>query len=956
MDRLLKSTICDDYGMRKHFSIIFYVDCSLWKNRRTMQKAIAEELNLHHVMHIFDKQDEEDDFRGVDEISRDEISSIGSLIHETLRNERFLMLFHYGGVEAIDLVECGIPPFSKGKLLWTNCGRFFQFNQTKVKMMPTSSNMEISHWVSPIHANAYLQSILHEEAVGIIGDISMDGIDLETVLDCFMYQLFLTSQLPENSTGVDYGWATHICNYWVCDGILGAEKAWEIGDALYRVMPWLDNSVKKARILSSYFNGRKKSYEGWYSLTCKKREDDIPSVPHSASSYFLTFERANPVYVRSDLFQLANNNLRVLKLCNCTFDFSYPPFQCCHNLRFLWLDHCANTGEKQSGKTIFPNLLVFDIRFTQFVLLPQMIDLMTNLRELNTKGVSWNTMSHALKRLLNLHKLRVTESLDVVTRDSCSSIDMVNLELLDFSGNTCMESLPTFQSSTRLKMLVIDGCSSLEQLALEGAPLLESFSFDGYGPTENWTHSINLPQKKVRLESPIAPVEIIKVTKISLHGCERLRNIFMRALPNLEELDLSGTAIKILDLREMAVPKLKKLFLMGCEKLRHLFWMGPPSLEILHVDTRKTRSTVCNGEQGSFGSEVCIAFTDGRFIWSAVKGLIGCANRGSKVYLLISCMSHSQAKITGCVKEIGSSQNGWVLTSPLLPYDNIALTEDVTVSSLVWNHRQLQTMDVHMEIGEGSYNIESMQEYTYFVSFVRHVQSLHIHDNSSITSIPPTGVAHWDKLEWCHVERCPKLHHLFPCGNGPFNFQHIRIFSASGLPVAYCIWVRGINSTWGRICFLQKLQHIYLYNCPNLVFVLPISFTLPNLETLQIAYCTNLRHVFPLDDKYPKEISSGVSFTKLKHIKLNHLHNLEKICEVRLNAPALQTIGIRECQGLRRLPAVARQGPKPVVDCEEDCWNKLEWDGLSSGHHPSLFETRHSAYYKKPAARVSVLR
>jgi hypothetical protein len=45
-----------------------------------------------------------------------------------------------------------------------------------------------------------------------------------------------------------------------------------------------------------------------------------------------------------------------------------------------------------------------------------------------------------------------------------------------------------------------------------------------------------------------------------------------------------------------------------------------------------------------------------------------------------------------------------------------------------------------------------------------------------------------------------------------------------------------------------------------------------------------------------------------------------------------------------------------VVDCEKDWWNKLEWDGLDAGHDPSLFETRHSAYYKKTLPRVSFLR
>jgi hypothetical protein len=158
-------------------------------------------------------------------------------------------------------------------------------------------------------------------------------------------------------------------------------------------------------------------------------------------------------------------------------------------------------------------------------------------------------------------------------------------------------------------------------------------------------------------------------------------------------------------------------------------------------------------------------------------------------------------------------------------------------------------------------------------------------------------------------------------------------------------------------CF-RRLQDIYLYNCPSLVFVLPIFFTLPNLETLQIAYCSNLRHVFPLDhnNKYSRAIASGVTFENLKHIKLYHLHNLEQICEAKLTAPALQTVSIRDCWALRRLPAVARQGPKPLVDCEKDLWNKLDWDGLDAGHHPSLFETRHSAYCKKTLPKVSFLR
>ncbi|KAM3214905.1 hypothetical protein ACQJBY_067075 [Aegilops geniculata] len=960
--KLLKSTTCDDSGMRKHFDRIIHVDCSLWKSSRTMQRTIAEELNLHHVMHIFDKEDEHDDFSGVDNSSRKAIPRIASLINKSLRDERFLMIFHNGGSEDIDLVESGIALYGEGKLLCTYGGRFLEDKWKKFKLMHTSNNyiypvVSYSNSVAP-----YIENVLHKEAAAVIGDTGMDGINTETVLDCFLYSLFLTTRLPENFTGVDYGWVTHACNYWICDGILGEDKTWEIGNRLYHVIPLLGNSTYGTRRLASYLDGQKKPYVGWYSVTSNKlRAEDISNVPGSASSYFLTFLGDDSVYVRNDLFQLASNNLRVLKLYNCSFNFAYPPFECCHNLRFLWLDHCANTGkEEESGGPSFLNLLVLDLRFTEYVFLPQMIELMTNLRELNTKGVSWKTLSHAWKKLQKLHKLRVTNSSEVLTVDSCSSIDMMNLELLDLSGNTHMKSLPTLSSARSLKMLAIDGCSGLEHVALEGAPpLLESFSFDGYGPTENWTHSIHLPQKELRLKSPSAPVEKIKVTKISLHGCDRLHNIFLRALPNLEELDLSGTSIKIVDLHAMDVPKLKKLFLLGCERLRSLIWKGSPRLEVLHVDTQGTkRSVVCCGEQGSFGFQADIVFTDGRFIWSFSEGLNSRSqNSVPKVYLLISCTSRSQASITKSIKEIGSSRQGLVPTRLLLPYNDIARAKDVTCSLLVWNCQQLQTLNVHIEIGEGSYNLESMQGEGHFGSFASFVvESLHVHDNCSITAIPPTN---WQRLKWCHVERCPKLHSVFSNRNRPYSFRCIKIFSASDLLMAYCIW-GGIKKTCDYLYYtlesLQQLQHIYLYNCPRLAFVLPIYFTLPNLETLQIAYCSNLRHVFPWDHEYTEEIASGFTFDNLKHIKLHHLHKLEQICEVKLNAPALQTIGLRDCWGLRRLPAVARQGPKPVVDCEKDLWDKLKWDGLRAGHHPSLFETRHSAYYKRTLLRGSYLR
>ncbi|KAF7045018.1 hypothetical protein CFC21_054167 [Triticum aestivum] len=988
----LKSKTSDP-DTKLQFDKIVQVDCSLWKNRRTMQRQIAAELSLGHLMPIFDKQDEDDDFRGVDDSSRAEITSIASEIHESLINTKFLLILHYGGDADIDLEESGVPllgRFGKGKLLWTNHGRFL-FSRKQHKLL--TSNFVNIRMYFPVLQMKYsdiqqqLHSLLHKEAIEVIRYTGMDDINPATVVDCFLYSLFLIEKLRGFSGSGDYDWATHACNYWICDGIIQRERAWEVGSALYGVIGQLCRSSHATEDLVGYFDQQIKPYRGWKSIANNRGAQSISAIPVDASSYFLTFKGhclhflENIYFFKGDgllelpndgLFQLASN-LRVLKLCKCSFDFAFPPFKSCKNLRFLWLDHCANTVKEQGGGTSFPNLIVLDLRYTDYALQQQMIERMTNLREINTKGVSWRNISHAWKTLQNVHRLRLTKSSDVITVDNCSSLDMINLELFDLSGNTCMASLPAVSSAASLKMLVLDGCSNLETIALEGhLPLLETFSFDGYGPTEDWAHPTKLPKKEFRPKSRATSTKEAKVKKISLMGCGQLHSVFLRGLVNLEELDLSGTAIKMLDLSAMAVPKLRKLLLVGCRQLCSLLCTvsEPLGLEVLHVDTQEKKSlAVCCAQvsESFFTFEACITVIDARILWGCIGGLYRSINiyRRDKVHLHISSTIHSQINMTKSIEGIGPSQEGFIPTGRSLPYKDIILLTDVACLSIVCDQRQLQPLDVHMEIGDEGHNLERIEEdgRPAFIWFVWEcVQSLHVHDNSSITAIPPRGPRTWSRLTWCHVERCPKLQSLFSCLPGFNNFNSLRTFSASDLPMAYCIWVKTKNPENPRDCIylysaFTALHHIYLHNCPRLVFVLPISFTLPNLETIHIAYCSNLQYVFPLDNKYPPEIASGVTFQKLKHIKLHHLHRLKQICKARLTVPALETISLRDCWALRRIPAVgARQGPKPVVDCEKDWWGKLQWDGLEAGHHPSLFETLHSAYYKEALPRVSVLR
>uniref|UniRef100_A0A8R7V0L7 Uncharacterized protein n=3 Tax=Triticum urartu TaxID=4572 RepID=A0A8R7V0L7_TRIUA len=187
------------------------------------------------------------------------------------------------------------------------------------------------------------------------------------------------------------------------------------------------------------------------------------------------------------------------------------------------------------------------------------MDLMTNIKELNIEGTRcWQYTADLQGRLPNLQRLRIIKPTCQweTSRDVGNSfMDKARIEILDLSGNTEMEVVPTSLSkASGLRVLVLDGCDGVENIDGPGGlpSSIESFSFDGYGPAFEWTPSIELPFKH---SCPPTTTETnnrdIKVSKISLAGCKQLKNLFLRGLPNLLELDLSGTAIKILDFETM---------------------------------------------------------------------------------------------------------------------------------------------------------------------------------------------------------------------------------------------------------------------------------------------------------------------------------------------------------------------------------------------------------------------
>lgn len=300
---------------------------------------------------------------------------------------------------------------------------------------------------------------------------------------------------------------------------------------------------------------------------------------------------------------------------------------------------------------------------------------------------------------------------------------------------------------------------------------------------------------------------------------------------------------------------------------------------------------------------------------------------------------------------------------------------DVIVDNMTIDHdhnsaSQFQPLYSHVEIGDGiSFtSMESTRGMKAIIFVMDKAESLHAHDNPHITTAIPqhmmsieNEVLAWRHLKCCHVVRCSNMHTIFNVVSGYYKFVELVNFWATDLPMAHCIWSKQRVLDFEDTSSFAELKSIHLFSCPRLSFVLQWSrlYILRSLETLHITFCGDLRQVFPVEPEILARIATGyrkgvLEFSNLKHIYLHQLFKLQQICEAKMFAPKLETIWVRGCWGLRRLPTVSR-GSHPVVDCEKDWWEKLEWDGLEAGHDPSLFQTRHSAHYKKPLPRGSVL-
>ncbi|XP_066375298.1 uncharacterized protein [Miscanthus floridulus] len=634
VERLRSSSGSANTGATGLLGKIIHIDFSRWQSKRALQKAIAEELVLpRQVMALFDKNDEEDDFDGVEQSARGVIPYVKAAIMKELSDCSFLVVLHNGSGSYIDLWEAGVPVIGQlsRRVLWTSRGRFWHHakdwhgEELAPAELESAKLSDVSIFLAPsplfklgqVGLLPIVRNFMYAEAEEVAKYTGVPEPDMtpKIVMECILYRA-----ARDNDHNIN--WESHASNYWVCDEIIqdaanGGRSAWEIGNALQRNVNW-DLCNRCALGICKVLSGEQWIRTNrWVSATSDS-ENASKFLPCQATSFFWTAAAPSSTIgqnrtrvLEASMFEHPDrsSSLRVIHLSYCNFSFSSPPFLSCNNLRILMLDHCKDQdaqdrGEEkeyhhrsncsqQDGGACFRNLWVLELSYTDWywLLSKDMLDLMVDLRELHVKGFGNRSMNHLHRcsgagsnsRRLIMLRMVVDGSNKASDNDDDGTSGDRN-EQVSPPPVVAALSFPDLSSWHILKTVVLDGCGDLELIAYNSMPLsLESFT----------------------LISNVAT----KIKSISFRGCAKLKSLLLRGLFYcLVELDISGTSIKTLDLSATQAKHLKRLFLLGCEELRAIQWpMQEPTeyrkvwleleLELLCIDTTTTTTRAAWGRE-----------------------------------------------------------------------------------------------------------------------------------------------------------------------------------------------------------------------------------------------------------------------------------------------------------------------------------------------------------------------
>ncbi|KAL1211025.1 putative disease resistance protein [Cardamine amara subsp. amara] len=218
-------------------------------------------------------------------------------------------------------------------------------------------------------------------------------------------------------------------------------------------------------------------------------------------------------------------------------------------------------------------------------------------------------------------------------------------------------------------------------------------------------------------------------------------------------------------------------------------------------------------------------------------------------------------------------------------------------SALPWDLNTVKEVEAleHLEIltikFDRSTNLESFLNSQRLMSPTRYLKIWSSNLKSSGISFPET----MDKLRGLHIFNC--------------NISEIKM---------------------GMICSFSSLVKVRIAACSCLREVTFLMFA-PNLRILELSSVYNLEDIINKEKACEVENSGSLPFPNLRNLRLLYLRKLKNINWSPLPFPYLETIRIRDCPNLKKLPLHSKSGKHGenglIIKYEEKEWIEgVEWE------------------------------
>ncbi|KAK8451669.1 hypothetical protein SEVIR_6G247250v4 [Setaria viridis] len=642
------------------------------------------------------------------------------------------------------------------------------------------------------------------------------------------------------------------------------------------------------------------------------------------------------------LFSLRGcSNLETLSSPQHTCEEETRPLSCLGSLETLDMNGVPLLELTQQDCSNKSNLHFLDLSGSRITILPsEFFSEMSSLEELMLGNcIHLKELPPSLAQLSNLLILHL-EGTQIISFPQDTFEAMQRLHTLKLIDNMVLMSLPTSLSKANgLRELHINNCKrlrlqflweqvlGLEDLYIQTWEALEDIKIHGHPNLR--TFSVSGPW----------------IRCLSLRGCNKLKIVNISDdLTALEDVDLSGTAIEEVPHSLPNLPQLRMLLLLNVPCFKRFPWhrlVRFPKVFCLDNcldDGNHLSQMFCQKETDNIAQ---ININDSRIFHSFNE------DAANKLVKEGQFFQSFNVQIKPCsVRGKEPRDKPCTVIQRQLPYLDVSCSEAATIVPMM----KLEPRRRHVEIS-------AMNQYPNGLRILPVTNSLFIIDDASIRCVSDLN-CNLMSLEVCQLQHCHKMSVVFgmqsdrtgpmvydKVGTWPFIvllvFPALKILQASNLNNLVCVLETSAlayieHHLWSWNLELKLLKHIHLEHCPRLEKIFPSCLSLPALETLVILFCPSLKTIFYKTHELPQSVAP-CPLPNIENIYLQELPQLQHIHEdamLRFATPKWETLLVRSCRSLRRLPFL-KEHPKSKVKVsgEHYWWDRLQLSLPEQGNY-----------------------